>query len=136
VPRRGGAAAQGRDPDHSPGLVAFEGVTGGAGEAHVGGLDAAGVRVRRYQPEHGVGARERPVHHIGVAVRPRHDLDAVADLRGKAVGVADDHADRLAAAQDILKHLVPDEACRSGDDDHEAPLNDRTGMVVLAGGRA
>jgi hypothetical protein len=89
--------------------VALEGVTRRAGEVHVGGLDAVGVRIRGHQPEHGVSARERLVHDVGVAVRPRDDLNTLAGLRGK---------DRLAAAEQVLENLMADEAGGRGDDNH------------------
>jgi len=41
-------------------------------------------------------------------------------LRGEAGGIARDHADRLAAVDDILENLSADSASWRGDDNHDA----------------
>ena len=53
----------------------------GPGEADEGGLDRRGPRVRRCQPEDGVGARECLVHDGRVAVRALDDVEARAGRR-------------------------------------------------------
>jgi hypothetical protein len=117
-----GAAAQGRDADHSLDPLAGEGLARRPAEVHKGGLDAVGAEVRRHQPEHRIRTCERLVDDVDVAVRTLHDLDAVARLRGDPSGVAGDDPDRLAAAEEMLQNLVADGAGRSGDDDHAVLL--------------
>ena len=51
-------------------------------------------------------------------MRSLHDLDALARLRREARGVARDHANRLAAVENVLEDLVADSARGRGDDDH------------------
>ena len=51
-------------------------------EVQVGFIDGPGFRVRRHQPEKGIGASECAFDNTGVAVRALDHFDAVADGSG------------------------------------------------------
>jgi hypothetical protein len=115
-----GAAAEGRDSDHSADPVALEGLARRPAEVHIDGLGALGAIVRGHQPEDSIGTCERVVDDLAVAVRSLYDLETPARLRGQARRVAHDDANRLIAAEEVLEDLVADLAGRSRDDDHDA----------------
>src|SRR6266699_3924317 len=123
-------SAQSRDADDPLDPLAPEGGARRPTEVDVGGLDALGVGVWRHQPEHRVSACERPGDDVAVAVRSLHDLNALAGVCGKEGGIACDHADRLVALEQVVQHLMADQASGSSDDDHDNHL--QVGLTDVA----
>src|SRR6266566_1999627 len=64
------------------------------------------------------------------AVRSLHDLNALAGVCGKEGGIACDHADRLVALEQVVQHLMADQASGSSDDDHDNHL--QVGLTDVA----
>ena len=111
-------AAQGRDSHHPFYILTPERFAGRSAEVNVRGHDAACLGVTRGEPEHGIGTSERLVHHGGVAVRSFDDINALEDVRRELSGVPYDYTDSLAASENILEHLMADQACWCSEYDH------------------
>jgi len=80
------------------------------------------MRVRRCQPEDGIGAGERGVDNRGVSVRALHNVDTRTDLGRELRRVAVDHAELLTAVEQVGEDLMADLATGCGDDDHRSSL--------------
>ena len=111
-------AAQGRYSDDPFDLLAPERFARRSTEVDVGGHDAPGLGIRGHEPEHGVGTCEGLVDGGGVTVRSLDDLDALEDVCRELRGVPDDDTDSLAAGENILEHLMADQARRCSEYDH------------------
>jgi hypothetical protein len=124
-----GPAGPGRAPaecgycDDAPDAVRLGGLGGGSREADEGGFNRSGLRVRRRQPEDGVGARECLVHDCGVPVRALDDVEALADAGRELSRIADDDPELFTAAKQVAEDLAADLAGGRGDDDHGTLLN-------------
>jgi hypothetical protein len=80
------------------------------------------MRVRRRQPEDGIGAGERGGDNRCVSVRALDDLDTLTDLGRELRWIAVDRAKRLTAVEQVGEDLMPDLATGGGDDDRRFSL--------------
>ena len=115
----GRAAAEHGDSDDPPDAVPVERLGGGPGEAGKGGVDRRRPRVRRRQPENGVGAGKCLVRNRRVAMRALDNVEVPADLGRELCRIAGDDPKLFAALQQVAEHLAADLARGGGDDDHE-----------------
>ena len=107
----------------TPSLI--ERLARGPGEVDVGGLETLGLRLRRHDPEHRVGAGERLGDDVEVVVRSLHHLDALeacSDRRDGSRTMTRTGSRRWRVVEEVVEDLVADLAGGGGDDDHGAHL--------------
>jgi hypothetical protein len=114
----GRAAAERGDANHALDAVPRERLSGGPREADERSFNRRRLRVGRRQPENGVGVGECLVDDRRVAVRALDNVEALADVGRESRRIPGDGAELFAAVEQVVAHLVADEAAGSGDDDH------------------
>jgi hypothetical protein len=75
-------------------------------------------RIRRREPEHGVGTGKCLVYVGGIAVRPSHDLDTIVCSGRESGRISRNDAEGFSGVEQVLEDLAADQSGGGGYDDH------------------